>query len=241
MTGKIKCIIVDDEPLAIEVLEAYVDRVETLELVGAFRNAIKAFEFIQTTTVDLIFLDIQMPKLTGIDFLKSLRIQPKVIFTTAYREYALEGYELEVIDYLLKPISFERFMKSISRVLSDSSSVTPIGDGGAQDTMEDQFIFFKSDKKMIKVFLKEILFIESLKDYVKITTSDKEVVTHQKISYLENKLPSKGFLRVHRSFMVAVCKIDSYSATEIEINNYSIPIGRNYKGEVLETLGNIVL
>lgn len=237
----IKCIIVDDEPLAIEVLEAYVDKVDSLELVGKFRNAIRAFDFIQSHDVDLMFLDIQMPKLTGIELLKTLKNPPKVIFTTAYREYALEGYELEVVDYLLKPISFERFMKSASRVLGTLPSNLPTSSGGMDNSSDEQFIFFKADKKMIKVFLNDILYIESLKDYVRITTGEKEVTTHQKISYLENKLPHEGFLRVHRSFIVAICKIDSYSATEIEINRSSIPIGRNYKNEVLAKLGSIVL
>lgn len=237
----IKCIIVDDEPLAIEIMESYVSRVDSLELAGSFRNAIKAFEYLQSNQVDLVFLDIQMPKFTGIEFLKTLKNAPKVIFTTAYREYAIEGYELEVLDYLLKPISFERFMKSISRVIGTLGKPEHQHVVQNSDEHEEQFIFFKSDKKMIKVFLHEILFIESLKDYVKITTEEKEVITHQKISYLENKLPNEGFLRVHRSFIIAIRKIDSYSATEIEIQGSSIPIGRNYKNEVLVKLGQIVL
>ena len=232
-----KCIIVDDEPLAIEVIESYVERIESLELVGKFRNAIKAFDFIQSgEQVDLIFLDIQMPKLTGIEFLKTLSNPPKVIFTTAYREYALEGFELEVLDYLLKPISFDRFMKAVSKALNQAKEVeiTFSNDG-------DDFIFFKCDKKMIRVSLKDILYIESIKDYVKIKTADKEVVTHQKISILETKLPLNNFIRVHRSFIVNIPKIESYSASEIELNDESIPVGRNYKVEVMDRLGKIVL
>ncbi|MEO9965247.1 MAG: LytTR family DNA-binding domain-containing protein [Reichenbachiella sp.] len=236
---KLKCIIVDDEPLAIEVIESYVDRIESLELVGKFRNAVKAFDFIQSAeAVDLIFLDIQMPKLTGIEFLKTLQHPPKVIFTTAYREYALEGFELEVMDYLLKPISFDRFMKAVSKVISQTigseAEVSANKDG-------DDFIFFKCDKKNIKVSLKEILYIESIKDYVKIKTNDKEVVTHQKISVLETKLPVANFIRVHRSFIVNIPKIESYSASEVELNDESIPIGRNYKQDVMARLGKIVL
>lgn len=237
---KLKCIIIDDEPLAIEVIESYVARIESLELVGKFRNAIKAFDYLQSgETVDLIFLDIQMPKLTGLEFLKTLQHAPKVIFTTAYREYALEGFELEALDYLLKPISFERFMKAVSKALGQTSTssepeVSLSADG-------DDFIFFKCDKKMIRVSLKEILYIESVKDYVKIKTSDKEVVTHQKISVLETKLPAAHFIRIHRSFIVNIPKIESYSASEVELNKESIPVGRNYKTDVMERLGKIVL
>ncbi|WP_420582464.1 LytR/AlgR family response regulator transcription factor [Reichenbachiella sp.] len=232
-----KCIIVDDEPLAIEVIESYVERIDALELVGKFRNAIKAFDYIQSgEPVDLIFLDIQMPKLTGIEFLKTLTEPPKVIFTTAYREYALEGFELEVLDYLLKPISFDRFMKAVSKALNQSKEVEI-----STSAEGDDFIFFKCDKKMIRVGLKDILYIESIKDYVKIKTAEKEVVTHQKISVLETKLPANHFIRVHRSFIINIPKIESYSASEIELNNESIPVGRNYKVEVMEKLGKIVL
>jgi len=236
----LKCIIVDDEPLAIEIIESYVNRIESLELVGKFRNAIKAFDFLQTgVEVDLIFLDIQMPKLTGIEFLKTLKNKPKVVFTTAYREYALEGFELEVLDYLLKPISFDRFMKAVSKALAqNTSTASPIQTNSSND---DDFIFFKSDKKMIRVCLCDILYIESIKDYVKIKTSEKEVVTHQKISTLETKLSANDFIRVHRSFIVNIPKIESYSASEVELNEESIPIGRNYKAEVVERLGKIVL
>lgn len=232
-----KCIIVDDEPLAIEVIESYVERIDSLELVGKFRNAIKAFDYIQSgEQVDLIFLDIQMPKLTGIEFLKTLTNPPKVIFTTAYRDYALEGFELEVLDYLLKPISFDRFMKAVSKALNQSKEVEI-----SSSAEGDDFIFFKCDKKMIRVGLKDILYIESIKDYVKIKTAEKEVVTHQKISVLETKLPANHFIRVHRSFIINIPKIESYSASEIELNNESIPVGRNYKVEVMDKLGKIVL
>ncbi len=237
---QLKCVIVDDEPLAIEVLESYVGKVERLQLVGTFRNAISAFDFIQTNEVDLIFLDIQMPKLTGIDFLKTLKNPPKVIFTTAFREYALEGYELEVSDYLLKPISFERFLKSISKVFDDSENRKSIqvGSNGAD---EEPFVYFKVDKRMVKIRLNDILIIESIKDYVKVKTLEKEIVTHQQISYLEHKLPEEKFLRIHRSFIVAIDKIDAFSATEVEISKKYVPIGRNYKIDVIERLSQNTL
>src|SRR5688572_17103094 len=213
--NSIKCIIVDDEPLAIEIMESYVQKVDQLELKGSFRNAVTAFSFLQSNPVDVIFLDIQMPKLTGIDFLKTLKNPPKVIFTTAYRDYALDGFELEVVDYLLKPIPFDRFLKAIGRVIQQPV-LAPVKNTPANESI-DQPLFFKVDKKMVKVNVNDILYIESIKDYVKVKTGEKEIVTQQKISYLEESLPKHIFLRVHRSFIVAINKIESYSATEIEI------------------------
>ena len=224
---KIRCIIVDDEPLAIEVIESYINRLENIEIVAKCSNALKAFEILKKEPVDLIFLDIQMPKLTGLDFVKTLQNPPKVIITTAYRDYALEGYELNVVDYLLKPISFERFLKAVSRVYHTEMS---------QEATETTYIYLKADKKMVKVQLRDILYIESLKDYVRVKTSDKEVITHQKISYLEEKLPEECFLRIHRSFIVALKKIETYSATSIEVPGKELPIGRLYKDQVLEVL-----
>lgn len=229
----IKCIIVDDEPLAIEIMESYVQKVDQLQLKGSFRNAVSAFSFLQSNPVDLIFLDIQMPKLTGIDFLKTLKNPPKVIFTTAYRDYALDGFELEVVDYLLKPIPFDRFLKAIGRVMPQPASI-PVTTSATETS--EQPIFFRVDKKMVKVNVNDILYIESVKDYVKVKTLTKEITTQQKISYLEESLPKNLFLRIHRSFIVAIGKIESYSATEIDIGNTQLPIGRNYKNDVLKVL-----
>lgn len=231
----IKCIIVDDEPLAIEVLESYADRISNLEVIATCKNAIKAFEILQEQPVDLIFLDIQMPKLTGIEFLKSLSKPPKVIFTTAYRDYAIQGYELDVVDYLLKPISFDRFLKAVSKVLDVKSLTTNDTESISED---NDYIYLKADKKMVKVCLNEILYIESLKDYVRVKTSNKDVITHQKISYLEEKLPEECFMRIHRSFIVATKKIETYSATVIEVPGKELPIGRLYKQGVLDRLNS---
>jgi DNA-binding LytR/AlgR family response regulator len=236
--NQIKCIIVDDEPLAIEIMESYVQKVDQLERKGSFRNAVTAFSFLQSNPVDLIFLDIQMPKLTGIDFLKTLKNPPKVIFTTAYRDYALEGFELEVVDYLLKPIPFDRFLKAIGKVIQQPVPA-PVKNTPVNESI-DQPLFFKVDKKMVKVNVNDILYIESIKDYVKVKTAEKEIVTQQKISYLEESLPKHIFLRVHRSFIVAINKIESYSASEIEIGKIQVPIGRNYKSEVLKVLSKNV-
>ena len=236
--NKINCIIVDDEPLAIEIMESYVQKVDQLELKGSFRNAVTAFSYLQSNPVDVIFLDIQMPKLTGIDFLKTLKNPPKVIFTTAYRDYALDGFELEIVDYLLKPIPFDRFLKAVGRVIQQPSQAlakTPVlGDS------TEQPLFFKVDKKMVKVMMSDILYIESIKDYVKVKTHDKEIITQQKIGYLEESLPKHIFLRTHRSFIAAINKIESYSASEIEIGKIQLPIGRNYKNEVLRVLSKNV-
>lgn len=230
----LKCIIVDDEPLAIEIMESYVAKVDQLQLVSTFRNAVSAFTFLQEHPVDLIFLDIQMPKLSGIDFLKTLKARPKVIFTTAFRDYAIQGFELEIVDYLLKPIPFDRFLKAVAKVLHQPSAPTVAV--SKIETVSDNYVYFKVDKKMIKTKMAEVLFIESIKDYVKVKTSDKEIVTQQKISYLEESLPREQFLRIHRSFIVNLEKIDAYSATDVEIGKHSIPIGRNYKNDVMKIL-----
>jgi DNA-binding LytR/AlgR family response regulator len=229
----IKCIIVDDEPLAIEILESYVAKVEQLQLLSTFRNAVSAFTFLQQHSVDLIFLDIQMPKLSGIDFLKTLKNPPKVIFTTAFRDYALQGFELEIVDYLLKPIPFDRFLKAVAKVLHQPA--TP-ANASKPDVVSDNYVYFKVDKKMIKTKMADVLYIESIKDYVKVKTGEREIVTQQKISYLEESLPREQFLRIHRSFIVNLEKIDAYSATDVEIGKHSIPIGRNYKNDVMKIL-----
>ena len=234
----LKCIIVDDEPLALEVLEAYIERIEGLELVAKCENAVKAFDALKKLQVDLIFLDIQMPKLTGIDFLKVLNPAPKVIFTTAYREYAIESYELNVVDYLLKPIAFNRFMMAVNKAMDGSVEYDEESSEESQVAPDDPYIFLKADRKMVKVYLKDILYIESLKDYVRIKTPDREIVSLQKISYLEQKLPEDFFMRIHRSFIVPIKKIEAFSNHAVEVGGKELPIGRNYKNQVLEVLNS---
>ena len=239
---KLRCMIVDDEPLALDVLETFIERLDNLELVCRCSNAMEAYNCLQTHEVDLLFLDIQMPKLTGIDFLKTLANPPKVIFTTAYRDYALEGFELNVVDYLLKPIAFERFLKAVSKVTaSDAARATPAAaPANAAHTSgpdyKEAFIYLKADKKMVKVMLADILYIESLKDYIRVKTETKEIISYQKISFLEEKLPTDKFLRIHRSFIVALDKIQAFSATGVDVGKTEIPIGRFYKNEVLQIL-----
>lgn len=237
--NKIKCLITDDEPLAVQVLEKYVRNLDYLELAGCCSNAIETINFLQKNKIDLLFLDIQMPGLTGIDFLKTLMRPPRVILTTAYREYALEGFDLNVLDYLLKPISFERFLVAVNKFLAlkqyDPGTIVPAT--VLQPQNNDSFIYLKADKKMIKVYLRDILFIESLKDYVRVKTNKQEIVTYQKISYLEEKLPDDRFLRIHRSYIVAIDKITSFNATTIDIGSETLTIGRLYKDIVMNTLG----
>lgn len=234
------CIIVDDEPLAREVLESFVGRIDGLELLASCDNAIKAFDILKKERVDLVFLDIQMPKLNGIDFLKVLDPTPNIIFTTAYREYAIESYELNVVDYLLKPISFQRFLMAVNKAMNgglkekDEVQPYPVDDLRS----EAPYIFLKADRKMVKVHLKDILYIESLKDYVRIKLPHKDVISLQKISFLEQKLPEDCFIRIHRSFIVPIKKIEAFSNNVIEIAGAELPIGRNYKEKVLEVLNS---
>lgn len=236
---KTRCIVVDDEPLAVDILTSYVDKLDSLELVGSMNNAIEAFNFLAENEVDLIFLDIQMPKITGLDLLKNLSKKPQVIFTTAYREYALDGYELDIIDYLLKPISFDRFLRSVNRYIQRTTpeKKSPTDAFIQQEaTSGDAFIYLKANKKMVKVYLKDILYIESLKDYIRVKTDQKSVVTYQRISFMEEKLPADMFLRIHRSFITSLSKIEAFCGHFVEVNGKEIPIGRNYRQNVLSVL-----
>jgi DNA-binding LytR/AlgR family response regulator len=239
--NKIKCLVVDDEPLAAAVLEKYIGQLDFLLLAGTCANAIEALAFLQKNKVDLIFLDIQMPRLSGIDFLKTLQKRPKVIITTAFRDYAVEGFDLHVLDYLVKPIPFERFLVAINKYPTvqepDSGPLPGVIVPAFQGISPDAFIYLKADKKMVKVFLKDILYIESLKDYVRVKTTEKDIVTYQRITYLEEKLPDENFLRIHRSYIIAINKIRSFNAAIVEIGNQELPIGRQYKAEVMKALG----
>ena len=234
---KIKCLIVDDEDLALDVIEEYINRIEYLQLEGKCKSAVEALSILNSKQIDLLFLDIQMPGLTGIQLLRNISNPPTVIFTTAYSEFALEGFELEALDYLIKPIPFGRFINAVNRYFKLKKHEFRIPEKKEQNATENPFVFVKSEKKMVKVFLHEILYIESQRNYVSIyLENNREVVTLNTISNIEEKLPESSFLRVHRSFIIAIDKIESYTTTIIGINSQQVPIGRNYKNMVMSIL-----
>ncbi len=233
---KTKCVIIDDEPLAIEVIESYINKMNDLELTGKFTNPIIAFEKIRSDTPDLIFLDIEMPELSGIDFIRTLANPPAIIFTTAYREYALEGFELEALDYLLKPVSFERFLRAINKYYKIYSSPVQTKITEQLPGPEQEYIYIKENKKAVKVFLRDILYLESLKDYVKVVCKECKIITKSTMNHFGEILPEEKFLRIHRSTIIARSAIKTVSHSMIETGNRQFTIGRNYKNEVLKAL-----
>jgi DNA-binding LytR/AlgR family response regulator len=235
MSAKYNCIIVDDEIAAREILESHLSKFNNITICGSCKNAIEAFSVLNNQTIDLIFLDINMPEISGLSFAKSINKNIKVIFTTAYREYALDGFDLQAVDYLLKPISFERFSQAVSKFLGDNS-LLEVKEETEINVDKNEFIFVRADRKMIKIDFDEILYIESLSDYIKIVTPQKTVVTRETISSIEAKLPNNYFIRTHRSFIISIAKIESFTNEFIEIHKNAIPISRSYKKNVLEIL-----
>jgi DNA-binding LytR/AlgR family response regulator len=231
---KIRCLLVDDEPPALAVLRSHIAAVPMLEVVAGCHNAIAAFDALQKYPVDLMFLDIKMPQLLGTDLLRSLRNPPKVILTTAYSEYALDAFDLDVVDYLLKPISLDRFLRAIQKVyrLENNGTTSLPAPRETPHTETDRFLYFRADRKMVKVMVSDILYIESLKDYVRIVTPGKQIVAKQTITSLQEMLPEDGFLRIHRSFIVALNRIDSFSPNHVEVAGKELPIGRHYKHDL---------
>ena len=221
--SKLKCIIIEDEPLAVKVLADYVSALPFLDLQGTFKDAILASEYLRTNTVDLIFLDIHLPKLKGMAFLKTLTNPPAVIITTAYHQYAVEGFELNVTDYLLKPFDFERFFQAVNKVKIDATKPAETKD----------YIFVNVQKKKVKILFSEIVFIESQKEYIKIVTTKSEYLSKMGTGEIEALLPENLFKRIHRSFIISVQKIESFNAEMVEVGGVNIPIGRGYK-EVVE-------
>jgi DNA-binding LytR/AlgR family response regulator len=232
---KTRCLIVDDEPLARELIRGHIQKLENFEIVSECDNAMKAMETLRSHHVDLMFLDIKMPQMTGIDFLKTLKKTPKVIITTAYSQYALEGFELDVVDYLMKPITFERFFKSVNKFYQSGNHDTVEIDGG-NGMNEDAFIYVKENKKVIKIYLKEIHFIEGLNEYIRIHTDNRRVVVKSSLHSIEEKLPAELFIRIHKSYIVSISRIRAFNATTIELENAKLRIGRNYKNQVFNAL-----
>ncbi|WP_339882401.1 LytTR family DNA-binding domain-containing protein [Polaribacter vadi] len=228
MMNKLKCVIVDDEPMAREIIASYIDKSPNLELLESCKNASEAIEFMQDHKADLFFLDINMPEINGLSLAKIINSKGQIIFTTAYRDYAVDGFNLNVVDYLLKPISFDRFLEAVQKV-------------SAPEIIENDndFMFVRADRKMVKIDFNSILYIESLSDYVKIFTTEKTIVIRETISSLQEKLPAKKFIRIHRSFIISFKKIDSYTNEFIEINQKALPISRSYKESVLQKLAEV--
>ena len=240
----IQCLIVDDEPPARDILRRYISEMPMLKLAGECGNAMEALSLLQQRPVDLLFLDIRMPQLKGTELVKILKNPPRVIFTTAHADYALEGYELDAVDYLLKPIQFDRFVKAVSKAFQYASPLTRNGAGpgvagtSTEDLVKrDPFVYFRMDRKMVKVMLQDILYVESMKDYVKVYTCDGVIITKQSISSVEAMLPEESFIRTHRSFIVSIGKIRSYTHELIEIEKTEIPIGKFFRNGVRKVLG----
>ncbi|WP_212004058.1 LytTR family DNA-binding domain-containing protein [Chitinophaga sp. HK235] len=229
---KTKCLLVDDEPLAISLLQRHLEKLDSFEVVATCDNAVRALELLQSQPVDLIFLDIEMPQLSGLTLLKTLKNAPAVIITTAYREFAVEVYDLDVIDYLLKPVTFDRFLRAIERYLRTTDK--PLAE--VLSSTEKKYIYLKSAHKFIKLHTDEILYIESQKDYIIVYTREKKIMAKYRIGDMEQELKEKGFLRVHRSFMVNVVNITAFTAADVEIGTVLVPIGSSYKEYIFRAL-----
>ena len=235
MSDKVTCMIVDDEPMAREIISSFVGKIHNLELVATCKNVSEAFSVLQKESIQLIFLDINMPEISGLSLAKSIQHKSQVIFTTAYREYAIEGFDLQAVDYLLKPISFDRFLKAVQKYFELHVSKETVKKE-VVTTEKETSIFVRSDRKMVKVRFNEIKYIESLSDYVKIFTNEETIVTRETISNIESKLPSKEFLRTHRSYIVSMNRINSFTNEFVELDKKAIPISRSYKENVLQKL-----
>lgn len=234
-----RCLIIDDEPIAIRVIKNHLGAFSDFTVVAECANALEAMPVLAKEKIDLIFCDIQMPQITGIDFVRSLAHPPKVIFTTAYRDYAIDAFELHVIDYLLKPISFGRFTKAINNFLELESLQN--GDNPPHEISEQknrEFIFLKADKKHYKINLNDVLYFESLGDYVIVFTTSKKIVTKERIGKLMDSLPKEQFIQIHRGYVVSIPKIESVGPGFVEINKKKLPVGRNYKPELTRLLQN---
>ncbi len=254
--GKIVCLAVDDEPPALDILKTYISAIAALELAGTCNNAVQALNVLQHKNIDLLFLDIQMPQLLGTDLIRTLKNPPKVIFTTAHRKFAIEGFELDAVDYLLKPISLERFLKAVNKVFPSIQplNTTPQPAPAANPLPEvsvnpapppphqlphprkDAFLQLRADRKMVQIPLDDILYIESLRDYIKVITRTRTVISKQSISLLDDTLPKDAFIRIHRSYIVALDKIESYTSEVVDIGKRELPISRMYRLEVEKVL-----
>lgn len=220
---KINCVIIDDEPLAINVIKNHLQEFKNIVIVDTFNNPIEAINTIESEKIDVLFLDINMPKMNGLDFLRNTKIKPYVIITTAYREFAIEGYDLDVLDYLVKPIPFPRFLKTINKLTQRIHN-----NNTDLEITKNSHVFLKVDKKLVKVKHDDILYIESLKDYIRVSTTLNNYIVHKSLTSMTEELPSKSFLRIHRSYTIAFDKVNYVEGNSLNINNKRIPIGRKY-------------
>ncbi len=234
----IRCLVVDDEPLALDILEDYISKVPFLHLVKTTTSAIEGLSLVQNDAIDLVFLDVQMPELTGIQFLKIINGKCDVILTTAYSQYALDGYDLDVVDYLLKPIAFDRFYKAAQKVLQSSGNTNSSAPEVLSVQKNHDFIFVKTEHKIQKIYLDDILYIEGLKDYISIFTRSERIITLQNMKKMEESLPSKSFIRVHKSYIIALGKIESIERSRIQIGEKIIPIGDTYREYFFKQIEN---
>ena len=226
---KIKCVLIDDEPLAIKVLQNYFTNFTDFEVTGTFVNALEALDFINNNSVDAVFLDINMPMMTGFELISLIENKTKVIITTAFREFAAESYDLEVLDYLVKPIPLPRFIKCINKITTEYNLKNNIK---VENHRAEPHLFIKVDKKMIKINIDEILFVEGMKEYIKVVTLDKTYITHKSLTALSDELPADRFMRIHKSYLIAINKVKSIEGNRIQIQSFTLPIGRNYSKEV---------
>jgi DNA-binding LytR/AlgR family response regulator len=234
---KTKCLIIDDEPLARDLMRNHIEKLENFQIVAECGDAMKALKELHNHDIDLMFMDIQMPQITGIEFLKTLKNPPKVIITTAYREYAVDGFELDVVDFLLKPITFERFLKAVNKYYQtsydDNINNSPVQ---VSSQLEDAFIYVKENKKVIKVYLSDILYVEGLSEYVQIYTENRKIITKASMNHMADKLPDSAFMRIHKSYIVSLTKIEAFTNSSVEVPGKELPIGRSYKNSVIEAL-----
>jgi two-component system LytT family response regulator len=226
---KIKCVLIDDEPLAIKVLLNYFENFSDFEVIGTFNNSLDGLEFINSNNVDAVFLDINMPMMTGFELISLIENKTRIVITTAFREFAAESYDLEVLDYLVKPIPLPRFIKCIHKIEAEHNLKNNIK---IENHRIEPHLFIKVDKKMVKINIDEILFVEGMKEYIKVVTPEKTYITHKSLTSLTEELPTDRFMRIHKSYTIALDKVKSIEGNRIQISSYTIPIGRNYSKEV---------
>jgi len=235
-SNKTRCLIIDDEPLAIKLIRTHLTKLDSFEIAGECKNALKAFEFLKKEKIDLMFLDINMPEITGLDFLKSIPNPPYVIITTAYREYAIEGYDLDVVDFLLKPISFERFLKAINRYCNRTRSSASQDGINSGETQDKKYMHIQDGKNIFKLLYEDVIYFEGYGEYVKVITTNKTYMVRDSLTEFENKFSPEHFLRIHKSYIVNIQKITGFSTIHVLLKNTELPIGRIYRGKAIDIL-----